>query len=115
MEREDGTFPFHLLLPVRVRVDGTSSHLLPLTERMNEECPHIGTGDDPIEVCDWQLTTHRLIPLSALLLFSLFPELTQASERFRLTAVRGSDPSLFPSLLRFLSPVGVPGVRSSLI
>ena len=43
-------FPFHLLLPVRVRIDGTSSHLLPLTERMNEECPHIGTGDDPIEV-----------------------------------------------------------------
>ncbi|KAJ8617666.1 hypothetical protein MRB53_013852 [Persea americana] len=80
-------FPFHLLLPVRVRIDGTSSRLLPLTEGMNEEGPHIGTGDDPIE----------------------------PSERLRLTAARGSDPSLSPSLFRFLSPVEVPGVRSSLI
>ncbi|XXG88457.1 hypothetical protein AAC387_Pa12g0665 [Persea americana] len=115
MESEDGMFPFHLLLPVRVRVDGSSSHLLPLTERMNEKCPHIGTGDDPIEVRNSQHRLHRLIPLSYLLLFSLSPELTQASERLRLTAARGSDPSLSPSLFRFLSPMEAPGVRSSLI
>ncbi|KAJ8620858.1 hypothetical protein MRB53_029387 [Persea americana] len=32
-----GCCPFHLLLPVRVWSDGTSPHLPPLTERMNEE------------------------------------------------------------------------------
>ena len=35
-ERE-GCCPFYLLPPVRVRIDGTSPHLPPLTERMNEE------------------------------------------------------------------------------
>ena len=37
----------------------------------------------------------------------VFSELTQASECLWLTAAKGSDPSLFPSLFRFLA-FGVP-------
>ena len=37
----------------------------------------------------------------------VFSELTQASERLLLTAGRGSDPSHFPSLFRFLA-FGIP-------
>ena len=88
---------FHLLLPVRVRIDGTLPHLPPLTERMNEECPHIYTWDQPHEGTGY--ATHNTLhivsfPSSSCLVFS---ELTQASERLRLTAARGSNSSLFPS------------------
>ena len=47
-ERE-GCCPSHLLLPVRVRIDGTSPHLPPLTERMNEERSLIYTWDQSHE------------------------------------------------------------------
>ncbi|XXG54223.1 hypothetical protein AAC387_Pa03g2164 [Persea americana] len=66
-----GCRPLYLLLPVRIGIDETSPHLPPLTERMNG---YIYTWDQPHE------------------------ELTQASECLRLTATRGSDSSLSPSL-----------------
>ena len=98
MEGSDGMFPFYLPLNVRVRIDGTSPHLPPLTERMNEERSHIYTWEQPHE--GTRYTTHNTLDIvsfpssSSCLVFS---ELTQASERLRLTAARGSDSSLFPS------------------
>ncbi|KAJ8636613.1 hypothetical protein MRB53_010880 [Persea americana] len=47
-ERE-GCCPLHLLLPVRVRIDGTSPHLPPLTGRMNEEHSPIYAWDQSHE------------------------------------------------------------------
>ena len=74
-ERE-GCCPFYLLLPVRVRIDGTSPHLPPLTERMNEEHSPIYAWDQPHERYALRNTqpttlniTQALIPLF-LLLFS---------------------------------------------
>ena len=69
-ERE-GCCPFHLLLPVRVTIDGTSPHLPPLTERMNEERSHIYThGISPMR--GTQYTTHRAIHCLILLFLLLF-------------------------------------------
>ncbi|XXG47718.1 hypothetical protein AAC387_Pa02g2337 [Persea americana] len=97
-ERE-GCCPFHLLLPVRVRIDGTSPHLSPLTKRMNEERSLINThGISPMR--GTQDTTHKVLYILSFLSSSsclVFSELTQASECLRLTTARASDPSLSPS------------------
>ena len=96
-----GCCPFHLLLPVRVWSDGTSPHLPPLTERMNEEHSPIYAWDQSHKryaISNAQpsiLHTLSFLSSSSCL---LFPELTQASECLRLTAARASDPSLSPSL-----------------
>ena len=106
MESKDGMLPFHLPLPVRVRIDGTSPHLPPLTEMMNEECreTYIQGGSAPGRYATHN--TQDIVSFSFLLLLS-FLELTQASERLRLTAARGFNPSRFPSLFRFLA-FGIP-------
>ena len=103
-ERE-GCCPFHLLLPVRVRIDGTSPHLPPLTERMNEEHSPIYAWDQSHK--RYAISNVQPSILHALSFLSsssclVLPELTQASECLRLTAARASDPSLSPSLFRFL-------------
>lgn len=113
-ERE-GCCPFHLLLPVRVWSDGTSPHLPPLTERMNEEHSLIYTWDQSHKryaTHNPQYYTLSFLSSSSCLVFS---ELTQASECLRLTAARASDPSLSPSfsgswssafpVLRSLTPI----------
>ena len=47
MEGSDGMFPFYLPPNIKVRIDETSPHLPPLTERMNEEYLHIHMGSAP--------------------------------------------------------------------
>ena len=96
-----GCCPFYLLQPARVRIDGTSPHLPPLTERMNEERSLIYThGISPMRGTQYTIhnSQYSTIPFSSSSSCLVSSELTQASECLRLTAARGSDFSLSPSV-----------------
>ena len=97
-----GCCPLYLLQPARVRIDGTSPHLPPLTERMDEERSPINRhGISPMRGMQKKihnLATLHTVPFSSSSSCLVSSELTQASECLRLTAARGSDFSLSPSV-----------------
>ena len=94
-----GCCPFYLLRPVRIRIDGTSPHLPPLTERMNEERLLIYThGISPMRSTQYATHNSHTVSFPSSSSCLVFSELPQASECLRLTAAKGSDSSLFPSV-----------------